>query len=475
MTAEITSFTKLYKRLLQIDFYGNAGDPPQLDKTLRQSIKEGSSMLPHCYAESYVRSLDHSLPRLLKQVSAEQMDPETLEMLTGAVYQHKGPDGPTLPLQRLLAVVSNLYRSFLDADKRSKLAVPLTDRLPPLAMFQYHGTVGPNTLTADQVMSYTGAKVGVVSLPATMSQHPILWSTLAHETGGHDITAANAGLLPELVTGIPSCLVGFPTKGAISREQLAQLWSYWINEASADVYGMLNMGPAYVPNFAAYISAFLERIHAVPQGAPTVRTRSVFNEDDPDKALDPHPTDALRLHLAAGVTDSMAGLSQGTRDKYNRQIEELTKLLVTDDVITLTGNVMTERGRKQWIEVKAPLATMLQAARGVGAYIATTRLKALGGRSIQDIETWDDGDEARAQAIREAALGGQPIGLLGDDAQMLAGATLAVLEKPETYDEVTGILNGGLNQSFSDDPIWGLQRTEAMDVRNGDRRTAAVR
>jgi hypothetical protein len=62
------------------------------------------------------------------------------------------------------------------------------------------------------------------------------------------------------------------------------------------------------------------------------------------------------------------------------------------------------------------------------------QLTALGGHSIQEIETWDDNDESQAQAIKAAALAGRDMSSLGDDAQLLAGATLALLEKPEQYD-----------------------------------------
>ena len=48
------------------------------------------------------------------------------------------------------------------------------------------------------------------------------------------MTHADPGLLTELAAGIPTALADSRT-GEVSREQLAALWSYWIDEASADV------------------------------------------------------------------------------------------------------------------------------------------------------------------------------------------------------------------------------------------------
>jgi hypothetical protein len=52
---------------------------------------------------------------------------------------------------------------------------------------------------------------------------------------------------------------------------------------------------------------------------------------------------------------------------------------------------------------RLPLATMVSAARAVGRFIATAKLAALGGCSIQDIDTWDDADDMAAGDIAAAA------------------------------------------------------------------------
>ena len=108
---------------------------------------------------------------------------------------------------------------------------------------------------------------------------------------------------------------------------------------------------------------------------------------------------------------------------------------------------------------------MKQSARQVGDYLATAKLQALEGHSIQDIETWSDADEVTAQGIMTAFLDEESVVNRGDDAQLLAGATLAVLARPRLYDRVTELLAEALDQSFAQDPIWGLPTPHPVVLR----------
>jgi hypothetical protein len=452
----LDGFAALCARLAQIDLFGKAGKPMPKGASLSAAVKRASPLLPHVYGEAYTARLEASLPRLHRMAGRK---PAAVEVLTGAVYQH---GNAAAPLERFLAVISDLYRSFLDRDKRAGAGVPLAESLPPLALFQHDGASGPFTVAVDDVGNLIGGKVGVVSMPATYAAHPILWAALAHETGGHDVLHADAGLLDELGSGMRAALADVPRHPAMSRDDLARLWAYWIDEASADVYGLLNCGPAFVPNLAALLGALNAR---TMKGKPVLRMESRFAERDPDQMLDAHPTDILRLHIGIGAIERMTGLSRATRSAYLREIEKLANRFGSGTEITLEGNIPVGGTRGRRLQVKVPLKFMQQAARNVGGYIAAARLKALKGHSIQEIETWDDADEAAAQAVRAALLAKQRIDALGDDAQLLAGATLALLEAPQRYDAVTSALNDGLDRSFDTDPIWGTPPADAAYLR----------
>ena len=152
----------------------------------------------------------------------------------------------------------------------------------------------------------------------------------------------------------------------------------------------------------------------------------------------------------------MRGLSAARRDEYIAGIEALAGrvgLGLTD--VSLRGRVLVDRDKKIEIDTRMKLSDAAAAARKVGRMLVTEKFARLNGRCVQDIETWDDADENVAQEIRDKVLAGQSIVASGDDAQLLAGVTLALLQEPGLYDDATARLNEALDESFDRDPIWG--------------------
>jgi hypothetical protein len=365
-------------------------------------------------------------------------------------------------LNRFLAVISDLYTSFLDKDKRANIGLEELETLPPLAVFQHDGQNGPFTMPIDLIQRLVPTNAGVVSMPATYADAPIIWGALAHETGGHDVTHATAGLLEELSAGVGSAFAGMSGNPAFAKADLTNLWAYWMDEASADVYGLLNMGP----NFALNLAVFFVALNEVGSGSAVLRMQSAFDAKDPQQTLDPHPTDLLRLHLAIGVIDALSGLAQDTRDKYISDIETVVAKFTNGDTIELVGNLpVSGTNTLQPLNVQVPLAYMQQSARAVGAYIANAQAQALKGHSIQDIETWDDHDEQIAVSIAQKLAAGKDVAGLGDDAQTLAAATMVLLQDASKYEMVTERLNGALDQSFASDPIWGVPPADKAWIR----------
>jgi hypothetical protein len=471
-TFDLGTFTKLCKRLAQIDLFGTAPPSPPWGTgaptaaAVVKAVNSGAPALPLAYRNGYVQPLLATVGPLIQRNQGQ------VEPFVAPVYEHAANSKVKPQLHRFLAVISNLYRSFLDDTKRAKLNIQLNEQLPPLAFFQHDGMSGPYTIPASDIATDIATSIGVVSLPSTYKDHPILWSSLAHETGGHDVVHADAGLIDELQKGVQAAIGGghLPASGSPTPHQLqGLLWSYWMDEAVADVYGLLNIGPQFALNLTAFFSA----MNAVAarefehQHIPLPNLRTDSGERDPqhgDHWLDEHPTDILRLDLAIGAIGTFAGLAAGRRQEYTDQIRTVATASAQGATqVTLQGILPVGQHTGVTLNsVQLPLADMQATARTVGAFIATHAFSALAGHSIQDIETWDDLDEAAANTITQKLLASQPIANLGDDAQLLAGANAALVANPALYASVTHALNDGLDASFSHDPIWAPPKADGI-------------
>lgn len=389
---------------------------------------------------------------------------DVLETVGGAIYDHR-VDGIDPELDRFLAVISNFYRSFLDATRRASAGFPpVGEHLPPLAMFQHDGQSGPFTLPVDVISRLFGGTVGVVSLPSSFRDHPLLWASLAHETGGHDCLHADADLLPELSQSVTTFFGG----GAIASDRpipqnqfLGLLWSYWMDEAASDVYGVMNIGPGFGLNLVAFFAAMWERLK--PTGTPTLRT---FSGADQSGMLDPHPTDILRPYLILGAIQALEALSADRRNGYSQDLQMLAQLTADGaTTIKIQGRVPVGPSASLPVNATLPIDVMQAAAQHVGSLIASSTLTALGGNKIQDLETWDDSDDDIARSIAAAMLANTSVASQGDDAALLAGATIAAFDQPGEYDTITARLNEALDASFASDPYWGTPSPDHAFIR----------
>ena len=466
MPLDIDRFSAFYRGLRTIDLYRpEPGVLPPLTSVfdLNRVITRGAAYIPRVYRKSYLSALQENLPYILASLENQ---PQAnwfawVEPLCAPIYQH-APNQIVMQvwpqLRRFTAVVSNLYRSFTNANKRASLNIPLVSDTPPLAFFQSYSS-GPYTIPSDVIERLLGAKIGIVSLPAAYRDHPVLWATLTHEVCGHDVVHADVELIPELVQGIRSVFTTgpIPSRGELTPDALyALLWSYWVDEATSDVYGVLNLGPTFALNMTAFLASLETRAGLFgglsPPQRPRLRTETVVL---PDGSMDRHPTDILRLYLAIGVIENLHSLSEDRRNEYVAFIQAVAAQ-AADGVTEVRFSGKAEINHANWREISTtvPLADAATAARRVGKYIATAQLKALGGNSIQVIETWDDADEETARYVADRIAKGQAITRAADDAQLLAGAMLALINQPELYAVAAYLLNAALDDSYRRDPIW---------------------
>ncbi len=454
MTQDIDRFLQWSKKIAETDLLGFG--PPELpspEQRLREAIYLGAAELPQIYQDNYVGKLNDNWDLILTQYRSR---PFTIETLTGPVYQHGPTSEVRQELRRFLEVVSNVYYSFTSPEgRRAALGLPFDPIEPPLALFQHDGRQGPFTIPS----AFT--HIGIVSLPSTYRKDPVLWTAIAHETGGHDVILAIPNLLTDLQKGVQRLFHIDPeqinTSFSPGNDQIYGLmWSYWMSETAADVYGLLSVGPARILGFVAKQVASNYRTVYDSQPFPLLSTSSSAG----NKTIDEHPIDILRIYLAMGVIESYRNLSEATRQKYLSLLEQIAQRCAQNagvQTIDIKGFIPIDiestfarhySWQRQLVEMKAN-------AQLVGKYIATEQFSTLGNHNIQDIETWDDADEESAQQVAEALLNGTATSNTVDEAQLLAGATLAVLADPEKYRVVNERLEEALDARHEQTPRWG--------------------
>ena len=142
-----------------------------------------------------------------------------------------------------------------------------------------------------------------------------------------------------------------------------------MDEAVADVYGILNMGPVFPINIAAFIGALRAKADAIPgmprPAWPMLHTDAGRNDPlNGNNRMDEHPVDILRLYLAIGVIGGMKGLSASTRNDYVRSVEAVAKISAARPSVHLEGLVSISHD--DWIPIKTsmPLSVAAKARAG---------------------------------------------------------------------------------------------------------------
>jgi hypothetical protein len=485
-------------------------------EALKGFIRDGAKYLPGCYREEY------SEPLLRNLESVQEWSPGTLETLAAAVYDHDNEDELyRKQLEGFLALTSNVYRSFMEPERLTTVDFPQpVSRLPALAMFAPIPTLPPReatqnnqlqenlaflpfTLPVDEVNRLCGGEVAVVRIPAVYRHHPVLsWGSIAHEVGGHDVLHAYPGLLQELRRGVRELFYKGPDphtpKLEDKKQYLGLLWQYWTEETAADVYAVMNLGPRYglaLLTFFATLGQQLRRYFKDEKqgdGLPALPVSSIFDPDRNIWVVDYHPPTVLALHAIIGA---IRALPISRKDVYGDELEKLIgfclekgnkkvidkyasdPIIRTEkyrtDTVKVVGPFQIKPGNWVWMGPARPpwnqdnsypiaLEEMQGYAQLVGHYIASQELAALGDHSIQDLETWDEVDEAQAEKIMGVILNqfkgvDTALSFMGDDAQLFAGAigALAISPDDKHYKIVNENLCGALMRSFENDDVWG--------------------
>ena len=332
-------------------------------------------------------------------------------------------------------VVADLYDGFLSNEDRSNIKLPDRDTVTPIVKWG-NPEDGPYTITIESAREL-GVGCAIVNLPPAIARGVLVaWSSLAHETAGHDIAHADVGLVPEMKQAVHTAVLGAKKIGSAPlRTLLADYWADRMDETSADIMGILNMGPAPAIGMIPFFRSFLAQYGRPPH----------LRNDGP--ADDEHPADILRVMLGAAAVKLLSFTE--APDWAAAILGEGLKDLAT---IYLNGD-QASRGTK--VDAEAAQAS----ADIVAATLVTTKFQTLRHHSLREIQDWKPGDEQAAQALRGVLRKQSPAtaqelkGVYA--AHLVAAAVYEALETPQPIAPLFQSMIDVLKQMHDANAAWG--------------------
>lgn len=430
---------------------------------LLSDLAAASTTLPHVYQEAAAKPLIQFLKNLgesnyLKIFSGHSTDENAeffKEIIPDAALSIIFNRGVfTNSVNAFQEITSDLYDGFISDEVRvsqqtgKPIDPPTYGIIPPLVKFG-NADFGPYTWPCDATSQALGMGCAVVSLPPAQINGGLLaWSALGHETGGHDVTHADEGLLDELAQKVYRAVLS-----KFGSKSLATYWSNCIDETSADICGYLNMGPSLGIGLIGYFRAL---------GDGTLR--NVGSTDDP------HPIDLLRGYLAAAVASLLT----------------FKDAAVWSDTITKETNkdrrtlyLVDENGT--YYRFPVSLDQAIASTKVVAQTIMQTKLASLQYHSLQELQDWKDSDQAIVNKLVAILKnnGSLPKELTGQGfyaAYVVASATQAALERNADITNIFIEMRNFLTAMHLQNPTWSTTPTNAsrayLDQRfRGDRPT----
>lgn len=317
-------------------------------------------------------------------------------------------------------VVSDLYDGFLSAEDRENVKRPEKGAIAPLVKWGIPEQ-GPYTLTTEGTQTM-GIQAALVSLPPAYAKGGLPgWASLSHETAGHDILEADVGLRSELKSRVYNALQGLGTF-------VQDYWSMRIEEAAADVMGILNMGPAA----GLGVIGFLRGVRKAGSGTAELLSQG-------SDAY--HPVDVLRGYLAASAVRLL--IFSGAKQWGDALGQEVDK----------------DAGQIKIEGVPISLDEARQSARIVAETIATGKLTALEMHALGDIQNWRDTDEAIASGLSALLTGTgelpQEIAAGTYAAHAVAAAMTAAAAAGADIPRIFKRMQELLRKMHENNPCWG--------------------
>ena len=416
-------------------------------------VNEGYKRLPGAYSSVFLDPIKSLLDTQDYQAILQSLDGNGSGPWHDwiASIEQRATDYQSQETHAFEEILADLYDGFLSREEGKRIKQPDYETVSPLAKWG-SPDAGPYTWPSDTGKSL-GIKMSTVNLPPAYSRNISLWSSIGHETGGHDVTHAYNGMLDELGTLVSTKLLERQSDPALRgnanvngrQEPLASFAaSYWkakIDETSADVCGLLNLGPAAGLSITVLLVS--------------IRGGKLITVDTSD---DVHHIDALRVYLAADVIRNIRELDVSVANKWADTFESIADKYIQDK----NGFYLVSQTQdgQQHIDVSMPFKQMRETVKTVAEAIAFSPLVTLGGHALSDVNTWANTDEVLATRISdslvdstEPSLDPGPDGQKVYAAHVLAGATIA-LARGADISKTTDIAIKSLNKLYDQNPVW---------------------
>ncbi|HTP60329.1 MAG TPA: hypothetical protein VMM82_15510 [Spirochaetia bacterium] len=412
-------------------------NPPSLSE-LKSRLSAAQSKLPPVYREALCAPFLKVVGGLSDSDFASIVsNPNTSSFFfdfAQAILQHAESFEPQAT-GAFQEVVADLYDGFLSHEDRANIKLPDRDTITPIVKWG-NPEDGPYTITIESARQL-GVECAIVNLPPAIARGVLVaWSSLAHETAGHDVAHADIGLVPEMKQTVRNAILTSKKIGnATIRNTLATYWSNCMDETSADIMGILNMGPAPAIGMIPFFRSFLAQYGQPP------RLRNAGPADDP------HPADILRVMLGSAAVKllSFADAADWAAAILNEGLKDLT-------TIYLNGS-----SGSPGVQVDA--ASAQASADIVAATLVTAPFETLRHHCLKEIQDWQQSDEQIAQSLR-AVLRKQGAATQEElkgayAAHLVAAAVYEALETPQAIAPLFQSMVSILKQMHDANAAWG--------------------
>ncbi|NGX30977.1 MAG: hypothetical protein K940chlam8_00336 [Chlamydiae bacterium] len=431
--------------------------------------------------------------------SQKKVIEEVGEALLQRNYQGKYYPSSFRDLQAFQAVVTTIYKSFLDKEI-SQLSL---GALAPLA--KWGKSKGPCTFPITTTEKIEGIKAGIVNLPPEYQMGGLLaWASLGHEVGGHNFLRSFKGLIEQLQQEVEKSVSQCCNNNKVDLETTTKMMEYWsicLEEVASDVLGVMSIGPSFGIGLIGTLrgnrngkmrcsgllyskrikpmkllklsssssTIFIEKIsdHVTLKKESGVfgyrqtpkkgqGTTECLNYEKLFFSADKHPIDILRPYVIIQIIELLKNQT-GILDQTKKEWEEWIQIIYEEIQRDLEGikeisfkELVTIKDQPDVKQFNVSLEIAIATANATAKAIAETKLDCFKDRCLMDVVSWKEKDEDIVFQVRKILKTDEkPAISIESSRHILAASILESLESsPENPQNIEDIFNKMKNHLY---------------------------